>query len=78
MGLGVLQAGSGESEAAQATLTRALELDPRSSEARFNLGRVLELRGDTAAAQAEYRRLAESADTPPPIREAARARLNGR
>ncbi len=77
VGLGVLQAGQGEHEAAVGTLSRALELDPASSEARFNLARVLDLRGERAAATAEYRRLAGAPETPPAIRSAARRHLAG-
>ena len=76
VGLGALQAGQGEHQAAQRTLLRALELDPRSDEARFNLARVLELGGDRAAATAEYERLARAQETPPALRTAARERLS--
>jgi tetratricopeptide (TPR) repeat protein len=75
-GLGALQAAQGEHQAAQGALRRALELDPRADDARFNLARVLELGGDPAGARVEYERLAGAPETRPALRTAARERLS--
>ncbi len=75
IGLAALQAEEGALAEAERGLRRALEIDPRLADARFNLARVLESQGHTEGARAEFRRLADSPDTPPVIRSAARQRL---
>jgi len=74
-GLGALEAQQGDTEGALRTLTRALELDPAADEARFNLARVLALRGEAVAARAEYQRLLGDKGTRPDIRAAAQNAL---
>jgi arylsulfatase A-like enzyme/Flp pilus assembly protein TadD len=74
-GLGVLQLAEREPAAALRSLSRALELEPSSHEARFSLGRALELTGDLAAARAAYQRVAADPAAPAPLRAAARDRL---
>ena len=75
VGLAALQAEAGALADAEHGLRRALEIDARLADARFNLARVLERQGHAEAARAEYRRLADSPDTPPAIRSATRQRL---
>ncbi len=75
VGLGVLQAQRGEFESALHSFSRALEVNPRDDEVRFNRARALEGLGRKAEAQAEYRLLAEGPETPPAIRLAAGKRV---
>lgn len=75
VGLGALQAASGDLEAAAAGLRKALELDPRQLNARFNLAQVLEKQKRFSEARAEYERLAQGQDTPSGLRAEARRRL---
>jgi choline-sulfatase len=74
-GLGALYARQGRLDEAGDALKRALAAHPDADEARFNLARVYEQKKDEAAAQVEYRRLAESPQTAAAVRAAARQRL---
>lgn len=74
-GAATVYAKRGDRVRAANLLQRALEIDPAQDEARFNLAQVLEQQGRPAEARAEYQRLADSAETPPDIRAAARERL---
>jgi arylsulfatase A-like enzyme/Flp pilus assembly protein TadD len=76
VGLGALQAETGALDDAARNLRRALEIDARQAEARFNLARTLERQGRPADAVTEYRRLAGDSDTPPAVRDASRKRLS--
>ena len=53
--LAMAQAGTGAYDAARASLRRALDIDPDSSIARFNLGEVLRRQGQFTAAVEQYR-----------------------
>ena len=75
VGLAVLDATGGQLISAERRLRRALEVDGRQSDARFNLARVLERQGRAGEAREEYDRLAASADAPPGLRSAAQRRL---
>jgi arylsulfatase A-like enzyme/Tfp pilus assembly protein PilF len=72
---GALLAARGQPERAVDAFQRALELNEDQDDVRLDLARTLEQVGRVAAAQAEYRRLADGRETPPDIRKAARARL---
>jgi len=74
-GLGALEAGGGDLEAAARHLRRALEIEPTQDEARFDLAEVLNRQGRREEAVAEYRRLVGAKDTGPLIRARARERL---
>jgi arylsulfatase A-like enzyme/Flp pilus assembly protein TadD len=74
-GLGALEASLGDLEAAVRSLRRALELQPRQYEARFNLGRVLERQGRREEAVVEYRRLLAARDAAPDVRARAQQRV---
>ena len=76
MGLGAIQAQSGNLEEATALFRKALASDPSLDTARFNLARVLEQQKLTQEAAVEYRRLAEDPRTSGPVRAAAKERLN--
>ena len=52
VGLGVARAASGRLELGQRDLERAIELDPGTPAAYFNLAKVLQMRGDLAGARA--------------------------
>jgi tetratricopeptide (TPR) repeat protein len=52
VGLGVARAASGRLELGQRDLERAIELDPGTPAAYFNLAKVLRMRGDLAGARA--------------------------
>jgi hypothetical protein len=52
VGLGVARAASGRLELGQRDLERAIELDPGTPAAYFNLAKVLQMRGDLASARA--------------------------
>lgn len=75
IGLAALQASSGDLDAAALGLRKALELDPRQLNARFNLAQVLERQQRLSEARMEYERLAEAKDTPSGLRAEARRRL---
>jgi arylsulfatase A-like enzyme/Tfp pilus assembly protein PilF len=72
---GALLAARGQPERAVVAFQRALELDEDQDDVRLDLARTLEQVGRVAAAQAEYRRLADGRETPPDIRKTARSRL---
>lgn len=75
IGLAALQASSGELEGAAQGLRRALDLDPRQLNARFNLAQVLERQQRLSEARLEYQRLAQAPETPATLRAEARRRL---
>ena len=54
--LAMAQAGTGAYDAARASLRRALDIDPDSPIARFNLGEVLRRQGQLAAAVEQYQK----------------------
>jgi Flp pilus assembly protein TadD len=61
-------------EEARAALQRALALDPNDPGSRYNLGRILRLQGESAAAVAEFRR-ALDADPDPRLRSSLEVNL---
>ena len=72
---GTLLMAQGQPDRAVEAFQRALRIDEDQDDVRLDLARALEQAGRGAAAQAEYRRLAEGRETPPEIRRAARDRL---
>ena len=72
---GTLLMAQGQPDRAVEALQRALRIDEDQDDVRLDLARALEQAGRGAAAQAEYRRLAEGRETPPEIRRAALDRL---
>ena len=77
-GLGGLLAARGRAEAAVAEFERSLGARPDADDVRLDLARALEAAGRAADARREFERLASAAETPPDIRDAARARLRRR
>ena len=72
---GALLAARDQPDRGATELALSLELNPEQDDVRLDLARTLEQLGRGAAAQTEYRRLADGRETPPEIRAAARARL---
>jgi len=72
---GTLLMAQGRPDQAAAAFEAALRANEDQDDVRLDLARALEQAGRGAAAQAEYRRLAEGRETPPDIRRAAQARL---
>jgi len=69
---GIAQQAEGQVERARASYERAVALDPRHARAHNNLGSLLHLRGDRAAAIGCYQRALEAcADLPDPHRNLA-------
>ncbi len=75
IGLAALQASTGDLEGAAQGLRKALDLDPRQLNARFNLAQVLERQQRLSEARLEYERLAQAAEAPSALRAEARRRL---
>jgi arylsulfatase A-like enzyme len=71
IGLATAYAGLNRLDDAHRALLRALEIDPSSGQAHFNLGELARARGDRAAARAAY----EAAQRDPATRDRAAARL---
>jgi arylsulfatase A-like enzyme/Tfp pilus assembly protein PilF len=74
-GLGALRSRQGRVTEAIDLLRRALQTDPASETARFDLARTLEQEGSDIEAANEYRRLLSQPATSPQIRHAASGRL---
>ena len=68
-------AAQGQLDAARLAFERALARRPDADDVRLDYAEVLEKLGRQDAARAEYGRLAAGAETPAPIRDAARRRL---
>lgn len=62
-------------DAAIAEFQRSLAVRPQADDVRLDLANTLERAGREAEARREYQRLASGRDTPPDVRQAARARL---
>ena len=73
VGLATAHAQAGRMDAAAKALAGALEVDPASGQAHFNLGEIARVRGDVDAARRSY----EAARRDPVTRARAEARLAG-